>query len=635
MVKKLLAGLITAVLSLGVVALVAGPAAAHHNTIKPKVVCATDGTYVVTWSVTNSESKKTEVITQSNLPGVVAVGEFFNFNETRQFTQNVPTPQDITLELTGFWDGDTTTNKDDVYNKDKGFLSKGSFPTGCLKVTAEATPSPSVCTGPNTYSSPTYTLKPVTGVAYTVDGAPKAAGTWPATNGTTVVITAAASDPKYELQGTKSWTFEFKAPADPCTVKVVPVTPDFKKQVCTGPGQYSLAKYFIPNTTGVIYSVKINGTETTKTTGWYDVPDGVTSLEVIARGDTANYYVIEGGTKIFPFTVAPAGTCLEEVKPVTPTVVTATCDVINHPGVVPDQSFTLKYVPHVVYQVSTDGGATFTDKVITADTTITVAPGTHLVVKATVDDPTKYQTPAWSFEKKFGDPGDCKGELTPVKPTFSSEFCDDNADPRVVVPGTVTITGAPGITYFLDGVEVTGLQNGVASTFPVANGAHSVTISYDTSKYKLAAGAPQPPYPFTVNAGECLPTHPLMTPLVTSNQIGCFSNGSYTLSNSLSDPLAVIWTVNGSQVAQGKYTVATSSTVTITATPNAPDYGFEPGVKTTWTVDFKKPTVCDIETLALTGQSPTGLLLAADALVVAGLALFAMRAARRDRKLTV
>ncbi len=43
MFKKLLAGVITAVLSLGAVALIAGPASAHHNTIDVKVSCATDG----------------------------------------------------------------------------------------------------------------------------------------------------------------------------------------------------------------------------------------------------------------------------------------------------------------------------------------------------------------------------------------------------------------------------------------------------------------------------------------------------------------------------------------------------------------------------------------------------------------
>jgi hypothetical protein len=631
MFKKLLAGLVTAVLSLGVVALVAGPASAHHNTINAKVTCATDGTYKVTWSVTNSESNKTEVITASNMPNVVPVNTTtFGFNETKTFLQTVTEPQNLELVLTGFWDGDTSTSRDDVYSKNSGWFGKDSFPTGCLKVTPEATQSPSVCDGPNHFTDPTYTLKAVTGVVYTVDGSAKAAGTYPATNGTTVAIVASASDPKYQITGTSSWTFTFTAPADgSCTVEVEPVTPDFKQQVCTAPGQHSLAQYFIPSKTGVIYSVKINGVENDVTvSGWYDVPDGVTAVQIIARGDTANFYTLKGGTKIYDYTVNPAGSCLTEVKPLEPKIVTGTCDVVNHPGVVPTQSYTLVFVPHVVYQVSTDGGASFTDAAITADTTVTVAPGAHLVVTARADDATKYQTKAFSFDYTFADPGDCKDIVTPVSPDPAHQFCDDSVSPRVLIPGTVTIFPAAHVEYFLDGQSI------LPGTYDVAPGDHEITASFDTSKYKLDPSVTLP-FTFTINAGKCLPTHPLVTPATVSSQIGCFNSGSYTLKNDLGDPDAVIWTVNGSQVAAGKYSVGSATTVTITAAPNAPDYGFAAGAQTTWTVDFKKPTVCDTETLAMTGQSPTGLLVAADAFVVAGLAMFAMRAARRDRKLTV
>jgi hypothetical protein len=630
MFKKLLAGVITAVLSLGVVALVAGPASAHHNTISAKVVCATDGTYKVIWSVTNSESNKSEKITASSNPSVVGIGTTFGFSETQTFPQFVSTPQDLKLDLTGFWDGDPLTTKDDVYSANSGSISKNSFPAGCLKVTPSATDKPSVCTGPNTFSDPTYTLADVTGVKYTVNGADKAAGTYPAVNGGPAInIVASVTDPKYEITGTSTWTFTFTAPAAPCTVEVEPVTPDFKQKVCTAPGQSSLAKYFIPATTGVIYSVKIDGVEKDTATGWYDVPAGVTAVQIIARGDSAKFYVLKGGTKIYDYVVNDIGKCLVEVKPKTPTVSTQLCDVVNHPGVVPPTTYTLYYVEHVVYQVSTDG-VNYSPVVITGDTTFTVAAGTHIWVKADVDDPAKYQSKPFSFDHQFTDPGDCKGEVTPVTPTPQHQYCDDAADPRVVVDGSITITGAANITYYLDGVEVTGLVVGQPTTIKVAPGPHSVTVTWDTSKYKLADGITLP-FDFVIDPGECLPTFPLVTPAVTSSQIGCFNNGSYTLSNDLKDSKAVIWTVNGSQVSQGKYAVGATSTVKISVAPNTPDYGFTPGAKTSWTIDFKKPTVCDTETLALTGQSPTGLLIAADLLVVAGLAMFAMRAVRRGR----
>ena len=106
MLKKLLAVLGTLALVLGLVALVAGPASAHNHTVSAS--CATDGTYKVDWAVTNSESNKTEVITVSSNPGVVAVGTSFAFSQTKHFTQTVTEPQNLQLDLTGFWDGDTT-----------------------------------------------------------------------------------------------------------------------------------------------------------------------------------------------------------------------------------------------------------------------------------------------------------------------------------------------------------------------------------------------------------------------------------------------------------------------------------------------------------------------------------------------
>ena len=251
MLKKLLAGVITAVLSLGAVALIAGPASAHHNTIDVKVSCATDGSYKVTWGVKNSEGDKTEVITASNLPA--ALNASLGFGERKEFLQFVSTPQDLTLNITGTW-------SQRVQPAQLRVLSAGSFPTGCIKVTAGATPAYSLCDGPNHFTAPTYSLTPVTGVQYTVNGAPKGAGgPFPATNGTTLHIEASVTDPKYELAGTKVWDFTFTEPAGPCTVKVVPVKPILTQAICTGPGDHDLAFYTITAVTGVLYYVKIDG----------------------------------------------------------------------------------------------------------------------------------------------------------------------------------------------------------------------------------------------------------------------------------------------------------------------------------------------------------------------------------------
>lgn len=627
MFKKILAGVVTAVLSLGVVALVAGPASAHHNTIWPEVTCSTDGQYSINWSVENSESGKTEVLTTSTLPGIVPVGTSFAFSEKKFFVQKVPAPATITLGVTGFWDGDTSTKNDDVYNYTEYTLTPDRFPSGCLTVTPNATPHPSVCDGPNHFTDPTYTLDAVTGVKYTVNGTDTPAGTYPATNGTTVNVVASVTDPKYKITGTSTWSFDFKAPTDVCTVEVDPVTPDIAQTVCDGPGSHKLATYTIPNKTGVLYTIKIDGgaESATLTPGTYDIPDGVKTIEIIARGDTANYYTLKGGTKIYDFDINPADKCLVEKKPKTPTVTSGECKA-DQPGVVPVQSYTLYYTEHVVYQVSLNGGP-FTDVVINGDQTFTVAQGDSVVIRAVADDSTKYQVTFTQFSHTWPTIGDCKVEVTPIIPSGTDQYCDEtDVQNPVLTDGTITLTPVDHVQYFIDGVPQ---PSGVA--IKVTPGTHTVTAaSDDTVHYKIKDGAVTS-WPVDIAGDICLPTEGLVTPAVTSSQIGCFSNGSYTLKNDQNDATAVIWTVNGSQVSQGKYTVTGTGTVTITAAPNAPAWGFDVGQQTSWTIDFKKPSLCDTDHLAMTGQSPTGLLLAADMLVVAGLVMFALRAVRRGR----
>ncbi len=631
MLKKLLAGVITAVLSLGAVALIAGPASAHHNTINVNVACAAGGSgYAVTWSVTNSESDKTEVITASSMPGVVPVNTNFAFSETKQFIQTVTEPQNLELVLTGYWEatGVTTTNS--------GYLNSSAFPTGCIKVTAVATSAPSVCDGPNHFTDPSYTLTAVTGVAYTVNSAPQAAGTYPATNGTSVHVEASVTDSKYELTGTTVWDFTFTEPTPACTVKVVPVKPVLTQAACTGPGTHDLAYYTVTAVTGVLYYVKVDGgAEQPLAPGKYTIPDGTSTVQVIAKGDADNYYVIENGPIVYDVdTLAPAGLCLTLLIPLEPDPINDACDALA-PGVIPATTYTLFFVEHIIYSVSVNDGAP-QDVILTQTTTFPVVPrDARIHVTARVDDPTKYTMAAWSWTMVFFDFGDCKTKLTPLEPGATDQFCEDDgpldvegglsvglAAAKIQRQGTITIPVSAGVQYFLDGAPVG------AGIYTVAPGIHTVTADVlDPATTKLDPAFVLP-ITFDIQPGLCEPDK-LVVPAASSNQVGCFSAGSYTLSNNLNDPNAIIWTVNGTQVAAGKYTVTNSGTVTIVAAANTPDYGLEPGVQTSWTVDFKKPTVCDLETLALTGQSPTGLLIVADLFVVTGLALFAVRAMRR------
>lgn len=640
MLKKILAGLTAAVLSLGVVALVAGPASAHHNTISASPVSCTTAGYTVTWSVTNSESGKTEEIKESSDPSLVPVGTVFAQSETKTFVQTFTSPRDVTLTLKGFWaDGS-------VYTSNAGSIAAAQFPTGCLEATPTVSKVQPVCDSvTGTYTDPSYTLGGV-GVAWFINGNPTASGTYTVKVGVPIRAEAKAVDPRYKLVGTTAYDYTFQDPAGPCTKKVVPVEPKITQQACTAvPGDHSPATYTLPAVTGILYSVKLDGgAERTVAAGTYTIADGVKTIQVIARGDAANNYEIEGGSKVFDVvTLNAVGECLVDTGVIKPEFDDAVC-LASAPGEVPPSTYTLFYVEHVIYQVSTNGGAAV-DRVITEDTTFTAEPGDTITVTIRADDPTKYQTPAYNESHTFTDPGDCKLQVTPVTPTVTNQYCDDSllsdggADATaaaatvgtgallaapVTVSGTIVIPVTPNVTYYIDGVVAPAGPN------TVANGDHIITVSYDTGKFVLDP-AVTVPFTVTIAAGECLPTEPLVTPAAASKALSCFSNGSYTLANDLNDPAAVLWTVNGKPASAGTYTVTGNSSVTIAAAPNAPAYGFGAGAQTSWTFGFTKPAGCDLETLALTGQSPMGLLVLADAFVVGGLSLFGLRALRRNR----
>lgn len=110
MFKKVLAGLTTLVLALGMVALTAGPASATkdpENDIDVLVACTTNHQYEVTWMVTN-ESDIQEEITVSNNANI-PVGTIIAGNGVKTWTEDFASPTETTLEITGKWGEDTSS----------------------------------------------------------------------------------------------------------------------------------------------------------------------------------------------------------------------------------------------------------------------------------------------------------------------------------------------------------------------------------------------------------------------------------------------------------------------------------------------------------------------------------------------
>jgi hypothetical protein len=100
-----------------------------------------------------------------------------------------------------------------------------------------------------------------------------------------------------------------------------------------------------------------------------------------------------------------------------------------------------------------------------------------------------------------------------------------------------------------------------------------------------------------------LSTHPLVTPTVTFANLGCSANGSITLASSEGLDEGILWTVDGRVVNSGTHVVRSAGTVTVTAAPNAPKYGFAFDTQTSWVLNFTDAQDCgDLTTLALPGD---------------------------------
>ncbi|HEU0206237.1 MAG TPA: hypothetical protein VFQ74_06060 [Pseudolysinimonas sp.] len=132
-------------------------------------------------------------------------------------------------------------------------------------------------------------------------------------------------------------------------------------------------------------------------------------------------------------------------------------------------------------------------------------------------------------------------------------------------------------------------------------------------------------------------THATVDPSAVQQQLGCSTDGSYTLTTDQLNPDAVLWTVNGSPVSAGTYKVTTAGSFHVTAAPDtALGFGFAGDAEhqlLSWDFTFGFPATCDLKTLALTGTNDGVPLLAASGLLLLlGVALVrsGLRIRRRD-----
>ena len=120
--SALLAGVLA---SFAMIVGLAVPAQAHHNTITATVACGeAQNTWVVAWSLNNSESDKSEEVIASSNPMLVPVGTTIGPGKTLTVDQGVTAPQDLLLEVSAEWDSG-------AQNTNQGFVSQKDFPLDC------------------------------------------------------------------------------------------------------------------------------------------------------------------------------------------------------------------------------------------------------------------------------------------------------------------------------------------------------------------------------------------------------------------------------------------------------------------------------------------------------------------------
>ena len=553
--KKLLAVVSTIALSLGLVAVTAAPASAHHSTISASVQCSSPTSATITWKVQNWNGGKTgKVVSSTN--SLVPAGTLFASNEAQYFPQSISATGNYSLAVTMIWQepngswANQTTNDGSIHVKTSDFKACEEDDTESKKVDICHVPPGN----PDKYIAQNVSVASIFGQQGHDAHGPGVGDIIPPFS--YVEKGVAKTYPG------KNWTaynqlFHAAGCDEP---DVTPAAATFTDEICnpSGNGETITGSYTIPSTANVSYQVSINGaTATTKTAGTYAVAAGtqVTVTPVAASG-----YDLVGDTGPWSHTFTSAGLCPENV---TPAVATFTDEICNPAGTgTVSGSYTIPSTANVSYQVSING-ATATTK---AAGSYTVAAGTQVTVTPVAA--TGYtlvgDTGPWS--RTFASAGACLDEVTPTAPTFQDDEC--TAEPGESTGASYTIPSTEGVKY-----QVYRLIGGWTT---VAAGEH-VYLSGGTVSLRAVAltgyeltGTTSWSHTFGPWAGLCLvdatPGASYELPQCVVDEPGTIADGSYTLD----DVTGVIYFVkvgDGSwtKTAAGTYPVSAGTTVYIYA----------------------------------------------------------------------
>jgi LPXTG-motif cell wall-anchored protein len=359
---------------LAAVILFPAAASAHTNSVAGVSACAADGTYTVTWTVTNNWSTGETASLNSSTGGGTITGlpatltKSGGATPTATVTQaGIPgTATSASLAVHGVWS--------DFSTDDSGSVTLGG---DCTQHVTPAAPTatPATCAAPN--AGAIVIPAGQTGVVYHLtdaNGPVLAAGANPEPVGSYTIVAVPAS-PAYTLDGATSWTgIGVAAPTDCVTAAAA----SFDSAVCSA-GSPVTGTLTVPDSANVTYFISggtVSGGTVSATSvgagiptanapqsiapGTYAVAPGL-SIEISATADAD--YGLAGDQGPWDYTYPAAAPCTV----VQPSATPQSCDTSS--SVLTPATLTVTASPGVAYQLDS----------APISGTVEIAPGEHTV----------------------------------------------------------------------------------------------------------------------------------------------------------------------------------------------------------------------------------------------------------------
>jgi LPXTG-motif cell wall-anchored protein len=522
---------LAAVLPVVSVLAVTAPASAHANAVTGVASCQADGTYTITWTITNDYSTpeiKVEATgstgggTLTGLPTTIAAGS--GSTATAQQTGVPGTTKSASLTVKGTWQ-----------DPDRQFTNTNS---GSVRLDGKCAPNHkpiTLCHATDSNSNP-YTKVTVDDDSVVKDG--HGTHTGPIWNPTLKAQKTQWGDiiPAFDYYNDKGELKHFAGINTPegnsilaadCTLQIaIPAKPVPTSPTCSAGGSLTLVD-------GDNYS-------------WSDnkQPGYVGTHTVTATADQG--FVFTNGHKTVTYSVEVKGATNDcKVDLVAPTVEQPAC---TGPGTSSPGSITPGTSAHVTYVLN--------GTVVTATTPKTG----YKLGTATGWQPGPGGTATYTVH--FTDPGTCLVKVVPVDPQVTQPTC---TGPGTSSPGSITPADTVGITYSVNGNVVTATPNQ----------GYVLNVS---APWVLDQKAGTATYTATfTNPGSCLVTVVPVAPVVTPS----VCTGPGTSTEPVITPATtahITYTVNGNVVTatpdQG-YQLATSEGWTIDAETGTATYTVE------------------------------------------------------------